>query len=98
MAVFDIIFITWIVIIVLTAVVTSIAGKKRNAGRRSVRVSSDGHKIPRNMDITCEGEYGHNHSIPADLAEKRYIVHEEPEEGYVILNGVKRNIRDCKYL
>ena len=25
----------------------------------------------------------------------RYIVHDEPEEGYVILNGVKRKLTDC---
>ncbi len=54
-------------------------------------VASDGHVIPRSDDITCEGQYGHNHgdSIP------RYIVHEEPTEGYCILNGKKVALKDC---
>ena len=36
---------------------------------------------------------GHDHhNIP------RYIVHTDAETGYVVLNGVKRKISDCKYL
>ena len=29
---------------------------------------------------------------------KKDVVHDEPEQGYVILNGVKRRIEDCKDL
>lgn len=56
-------------------------------------ISSDGHRIPPSKDITCAA-YGHTHPESAP----RYIVHEDPENGYVILNGVKRKITDCKYL
>ncbi len=54
-------------------------------------VSSDGHRIPRSKDITCEGQYGHNHGerVP------RFIVHEEPTEGYCNLNGKIVALRDC---
>ena len=46
------------------------------------------------QDVTCEKEYGHDHKEQPD----RYIVHDETEQGYVILNGVKRRIEDCKDL
>ncbi len=54
-------------------------------------VASDGHSIPKSKDITCEGQYGHDHGdrVP------RYIVHEEPTEGYCILNGKKVALKDC---
>ena len=42
--------------------------------------------VKKNMD--------HDH----DKQSERYIVHDEPEQGYVILNGVKRRIEDCKDL
>ena len=60
-------------------------------------VSSDGHAIPKREDITCAGTYGHAHNNTALEQEygKRYIVHNEPETGYVILNGVKRKLKDC---
>ncbi|MEE1354878.1 hypothetical protein [Absicoccus porci] len=45
-------------------------------------------------DVTCETQYNHDH----DKQSERYIVHDEPEQGYVILNGVKRRIEDCKDL
>ncbi|MCR4892936.1 MAG: hypothetical protein K5989_12235 [Lachnospiraceae bacterium] len=37
----------------------------------------------------------HNHP---GLDEGGLVVHEEAEEGYVILNGVKRRLKDCKNL
>ena len=46
------------------------------------------------QDITCETQYEHDHKDQGE----RYIVHDEPEQGYVILNGVKRRIEDCKDL
>lgn len=50
----------------------------------------------RNKDIRCEQLYGHDHDDESQT--QRYIVHEEPEQGYVILNGVKRKISDCRDL
>lgn len=62
-------------------------------------ISSDGHVVPKTQDFTCENEFGHNHPNSSNPEYgRRYIVHEEPEEGYVVLNGIKRKISDCKYL
>lgn len=41
------------------------------------------------------GHYEDNH---ADRVGRKLIKHEDPEEGYVVLNGVKHKIEDCKYL
>ena len=70
--------------------------------RRKKTIASDGHVIPKEKDITCEGRDGHSHpemsaKDKADFG-PRYIVHDDPEIGYVILNGVKRKISDCKNL
>ncbi len=53
------------------------------------------NKSPKNKekDVTCETQYNHKHE-----ENRNYVVREEPEEGYVTLNGVKRRIEDCKYL
>ncbi|MCR4590419.1 MAG: hypothetical protein K5668_06335 [Lachnospiraceae bacterium] len=61
------------------------------AYRTKPTVSSDGHRIPHSKDITCEGQYGHDHgNMPP-----RYIVHEEPTMGYCNLNGKIVALRDC---
>ena len=83
----------WIVIIFIASIAS--AAKQRNAGRRIV--SSDGHEVPPSQDLTCD-RYGHSHEESSPEFGRRYIVHEEPEDGYVILNGVKRKISECKYL
>ena len=41
------------------------------------------------------GEYEDNH---ADRIGKKLIAHPEPEPGYIVLNGIKHRIEDCKYL
>lgn len=41
------------------------------------------------------GKYTQNHE---DRIGRKLITHPEPEPGYVVLNGVKRKIEDCKYL
>lgn len=56
------------------------------AFRRTAR-SSDGNWIRGEQDITCR-QYGHNHSGSVE-PQSRYIVHEEPTEGYIVLNGKK---------
>lgn len=57
-------------------------------------VSDDGHPVPKSQDLTCETKHGHRHAPTGP----RYIVHEEPELGYVVLNGVKRRLTDCRNL
>ena len=60
-------------------------------------VSDDGHYVPRSDDLTCETAQGHRHNRNNEFGD-RYIVHNEPEEGYVVLNGIIRKIEDCKNL
>ncbi len=75
---------------------------------RKPTVAHDGHVLRRENDITCETQYGHNHprieefnpdgtSSSLSGPTPRYIVHDDPEEGYVVLNGIKRKLEDCKY-
>ena len=75
-----------------------LAGKP--ARRRPI--SSDGHAVSPEQDLTCETKSGHSHPKMSAKDEKdygkRYIVHNDPENGYVILNGVMRKISDCKDL
>ena len=83
--VFEVIF--WAVIII--AIISSVAARKRKR-----MVSDDGHKVKIKEDLTCTTKYGHDHPESGH----QYIVHEEPEEGYVVLNGVKRKLKDCAKL
>ena len=70
--------ITWFIIVF-------IFGSRKTNEHSSKTISDDGHRIPKKQDITCYGEYGHDH--PEDV-QPRYIVHEEPVEGYVILVNI----------
>ena len=56
------------------------------ASKRAAR-SSDGHWLREEQDITCR-QFGHNHPNSVE-PQSRYIVHEEPTEGYIVLNGKK---------
>lgn len=89
-SVIPIIIILWFFIAMFSTFVVSKATKKKT-------VSSDGHVVPKNQDLTCETEFEHKHPQTNEFG-RRYIVHEEPEEGYVILNGIKRKLTDCKNL
>ncbi len=85
-------------IFIIASFVSAFLNKKR---RRST-IAHDGHVIPPDQDITCEGRDGHQHPQPSaqDIKDygRRYIVHNDPETGYVILNGIKRKLSDCKDL
>ena len=81
--------VVWIAFFAIAAV-SAAQSKKRNH-----TISDDGHVVPASQDMTCETQYGHRHE---PSPERRYVVHEDPEQGYVILNGVKRKLKDCKYL
>ncbi len=87
-------FILWIVIILTFFSVIMASTKVKIPSRFTGAVSDDGHVVSRDNDLTCETVYGHQH----EHAEPRYIVHEDPDEGFVILNGVKRSLEECKYL
>ena len=47
-------------------------------------MASDGHRISENQDISCR-QYGHRHK---EFDTPRFIPHEDPEEGYIVINGV----------
>ena len=90
------------IFLVIWAVVffSSVASALKNARSRKKTVrSSDGHAVPKGEDLTCETNDGHHHTTGSESEfGKRYIVHNEPETGYVVLNGVKRKLTDCKNL
>ena len=81
------------------ALIPALAKRMRDgtSGRLTVR-SSDGHYIKRGEDLTCETNDGHNHEDRSSEFGRRYIVHNEPNEGYVVLNGIMHKIEDCKNL
>ncbi len=89
-------FLPFLVYIVFMAAVISLAVKNQEGKTRKAPVSDDGHAVPKEQDLTCE-RYGHDHQENTEFG-RRYIVHEDPEEGYVILNGIKRKISECKNL
>ena len=62
-------------------------------------VSSDGHRVPPEDDLTVStGASRYEHQGNEEEFGRRYIVHNEPVEGYVILNGIMRKLEDCKDL
>ena len=87
-------FLVWIVIVLTFFTIIFASTKMKNPLKRRMTVSNDGHVVPANEDLTCETVYGHDHGD----RQPRYIVHEEPVEGYVVLNGIKRSLEECKYL
>ena len=79
-----------------------IAKLKKAKSLENQERSSDGHIVSKEESFTCETKEGHIHpkmtaSEVNDFG-KRYIVHNEPENGYVILNGVRRRLDDCEKL
>ena len=60
----------------------------RSAGKTGPKtrpLADDGHYIKAEDDISCR-RFGHQH---AEDAVPRFIPHNDPEEGYIILNGKK---------
>lgn len=83
-----------LVYFLLMAFIITLA-KKSQKGR--IVISDDGHQVKQSEDLTCETKDGHRHPKNNDFG-PRYIVHNEPSEGYVTLNGIVRKIEDCKDL
>ncbi len=82
-------FLIIVAVVVWYAFKSVIEATRSKEGTRS----DDGHVVRKEQDMTCNTKYGHDHPET-----KRFIVHEDPDEGYVVLNGVKRRIQDCKDL
>lgn len=55
-------------------------------GKRAPR-STDGHTLKGEQDITCR-QFGHHHPQWEEPT-IRYIVHDDIEDGFIILNGKK---------
>ena len=76
---------------------SSTASKNTSAGRNARRaagntpMASDGHRVPKDQDVSCR-RYGHNHP---EFNTPRFIPHVDPEEGYIILNGVKMKLTEA---
>ena len=66
------------------------AGMQSRPGKPAKTVSSDGHVIDPKNDPTC-AKYGHVH----EEVKHRYIVHEEPVQGYVNLNGKLISLKEA---
>ena len=62
------------------------------SSNRTVR-TSDGHRLSAEQDITCR-QFGHKHSEWEEPM-IRYVVHDDPEEGFIILNGKKMRITEA---
>lgn len=96
---FFFVVICWILIAVLIVVKAAKQSGVSRSAHAHRQVYSDGHIVPRSEDLTCDTGSGHCHAHQEAQMEqefgKRYIVHSEPETGYVILNGVKRALKDC---
>ena len=71
--------------------------RQNAAGEGKARVASDGHTIPAKDDLSC-ARFGHQHKTTRDpmFPEAQFIVHNEPAEGYINLNGkiLKRSEAD----
>ena len=71
----------------------------KEAAKKGIeRIASDGHKISAEDDISC-ARFGHDHSHDEKQAifpDKQFIVHNEPQQGYINLNGkiLKRSEAD----
>ncbi|SDL75344.1 hypothetical protein SAMN04487833_13022 [Sarcina sp. DSM 11001] len=73
-------------------------GNAGNTGRTASRrpsanrpLASDGHRVPSDQDISCR-RFGHKHE---EFETPRFIPHSDPEEGYIILNGIKMKRGDA---
>ena len=61
----------------------------RSAGRTPM--ASDGHRVPKDQDISCR-RFGHRHE---EFDTPRFIPHDDLEEGYIILNGVRMKLTEA---
>lgn len=71
---------------------TGTGAKGTKAARRPAR-STDGHVLRGEQDITCR-QFGHRHNEEEEPA-TRFIVHDDPEDGYILLNGKKMRISEA---
>ena len=70
----------------------NVASRSRT-GRSSGKspMASDGHRVPKDQDISCR-RFGHRHD---EFDTPRFIPHDDLEEGYIILNGVRMKLTEA---
>ena len=90
---------TFFILIFLVAMVIIAAVLASSVNKKTGRYSAVNPASPiiENSHAWHEpkGEYGENH---ADIVDDHVVSHPQPEIGYVVLNGVKRKLEDCKWL
>ena len=84
------------IVFYLIFIIAMIKIAKKNKQRSRI-MSDDGHFVPHEEDLTCETKQGHRHQSSNEFG-ARYIVHNEPPSGHIVLNGTVRKIEDCKDL
>lgn len=79
---------TFIILIIFAMAMVAVLGRKAMRPKSPIIERSHRHHEP-------VGDYEDDH---LDRIGSRLVAHPEPEEGYVVLNGVKRKLEDCKNL
>ncbi len=89
---------------ILCWVIFRLLSRRKNVGAKGAGVSGsqrsnrqakalDGHVLTGEKDITCR-QFGHRHSLKEE-PEMRFLVHDEPEQGFILLNGIKMRITEA---
>lgn len=73
----------------------SSAAMNNSASQNFNNFSSNGQKIDKSFDYTCETRYDHTHR-PEYSMPNRYVVHEQPITGYIVLNGKRYSKKELK--
>ncbi|WP_027431256.1 hypothetical protein [Lachnospira multipara] len=73
----------------------SSASMNNSASQNFNNFSSNGQKIDKSFDYTCETRYDHTHR-PEYSMPNRYVVHEQPTTGYIVLNGKRYSKKELK--
>ena len=81
---------TLLPIFVVLILIMTLKKSRINSAKKPKTVSSDGHVIKPKDDPTC-AKYGHIH----EETKHRYVVHDEPVEGYVNLNGKLMSLKEA---
>ncbi|SEF80756.1 hypothetical protein [Lachnospira multipara] len=58
-------------------------------------MSNVNNAINKSEDYTCETRYNHTHR-PEYSMPNRYVVHEQPIQGYIVLNGKRYSKKELK--
>lgn len=67
------------------------AASRRQGGSIGGPLASDGHRMSREQDVSCR-RFGHQHE---EFDTPRYIPHDDPEDGFILLNGVKMRLSEA---